>query len=179
MAAVAQMLGVPLVEDPDALAHIRARARRQYEEGRFDSPEPNAGARKMARVPRGARVLRNPVGGAPPLAIELPTRADPRWLFVLPGVPAELRATFEQELEPVFLAGTGLRRYRELHFEGVPESTFFPALTELEHTFPEVDFGSYPQSTGGVIIRARSSDPNALEEALGALRRLAPAPPSD
>ena len=179
MAAVARMLGVPLVEDPQALAHIRARARRQHEQGRLESPEPNAGARKMASVPQGARVLRNPVGGAPPLAIALPTRADPRWLFVLPGVPAELRATFAQELEPIFLVGAGSRSYRELHFLGAPESTFFPALTELERTFPEVNFGSYPQPTGGVIIRASACDPNALEEALRALRRLAPAPPSD
>ena len=75
------------------------------------------------RASQGARALRNPVGGAPPLAIALPTRADPRWLFVLPGVPAELRATFAQELEPIFLVGAGSRSYRELHFLGAPEST--------------------------------------------------------
>ena len=52
-------------------------------------------------------------------------------------------------------------------------------LTELESTYPQVSFGSYPQAAGGVIIRASAVDSKALEEGFGALRRLAPAPPRD
>jgi nicotinamide-nucleotide amidase len=179
MAGVALMRGVPLVEDPGALAHIRERVARRYREGRADSPEPNPGTLKMALVPRGALVLPNPVGGAPALALELPSQGERRWLFVLPGVPVELRAVFDQEIAPAFLVGQGSRTYQELHFQMVPESSFFPVLTELELGYPQVSFGSYPQSAGGVIIRASAADPQALEDAMRALRRLAPAAPCD
>jgi nicotinamide-nucleotide amidase len=177
MAGVAEMLAVELVVDPGVLAGIRDRVARRYREGRTDSPEPNAGNLKMASIPRGATVLRNPVGGAPPLAIALPSDRLARWLFVLPGVPAELQAVFAHEIEPRYLAGVGARHYRELRFEGVPESSFFPALVELESSHPEVSFGSYPQTAGGVIIRASAADAEALERAIALLRRLAPAPP--
>jgi molybdenum cofactor synthesis domain-containing protein len=177
MAGVAEMLGVELVVDQGVLAGIRDRVARRFRDGKAESPEPNPGNLKMALIPRGATVLRNPVGGAPPLAIALPSDGSARWLFVLPGVPAELRAVFDEEIEPKYLTGAGGRHYQELHFEGVPESSFFPALVELESSYPEVSFGSYPQTAGGVIIRASAADSHALEEAITVLRRLAPAPP--
>ncbi|MGA8206619.1 MAG: molybdopterin-binding protein [Candidatus Dormiibacterota bacterium] len=178
MAGVARMLGVELVVDEGVLAGIRERVARRFREGRAESPEPNPGNLKMSLIPRGATVLRNPVGGAPPLAIPLPSAGSGGgWLFVLPGVPAELRAVFEEEIEPGYMTGEGGRHYRELRFEGVPESSFFPALVELETSFPELSFGSYPQTTGGVIIRASAADSQALDEAITVLRRLAPAPP--
>jgi molybdenum cofactor synthesis domain-containing protein len=177
MAGVAQMLGVELVVDEGVLAGIKERVARRFREGRAESPEPNPGNLKMSLIPVGATVLRNPVGGAPPLAIQLPSAGAARWLFVLPGVPAELQAIFDEEIEPSYLAGPGGRQYRELRFQGVPESSFFPALTELESTYPQVSFGSYPQSAGGVIIRASAADSKALDEAIKVLQRLAPAPP--
>jgi nicotinamide-nucleotide amidase len=177
MAGVAEMIGVELVVDEGVLAGIRDRVARRFREGRTDSPEPNPGNLKMALIPQGATVLRNPVGGAPPLAIPLPSDGAARWLFVLPGVPAELQAVFDEEIEPQYLAGVGGREYREMRFEGVPESSFFPALVELESAYPEVSFGSYPQTAGGVIIRASAADAQALEQAITVFRRLAPAPP--
>ncbi|HUY10290.1 MAG TPA: molybdopterin-binding protein [Candidatus Dormibacteraeota bacterium] len=176
MAAVAEMLGVRLVADPLVLATVRERVARRFRDGRAASPEPNPGTLKMALIPEGSTVLRNPVGGAPPLAIPLGESGDQRWLFVLPGVPAELQAIFQEEIEPVYLGGEGGRRYREKYFPGVAESTFFPLLTELELSCPQVSFGSYPQAAGGVIIRASAVDAKALEEGFGILQRLAPQP---
>jgi len=176
MAAVAQLLGVGLVEDALVLARVRERVARRFREGRAASPEPNPGTLKMALIPEGSTVLRNPVGGAPPLAIPLPGGEGRGWLFVLPGVPAELMAIFDQEIAPAYLGGEGSRRYREQYFPGIAESTFFPVLTELEQTHPQVSFGSYPQSAGGVIIRASAVDAKALEEGFESLRRLAPRP---
>ena len=178
MAGVALMLGVGLVLDPLVLDRVRERVARRFEEGRTLSREPNQGTLKMALIPEGAGVLSNPVGGAPPLAIRLPGGPEPRWLFVLPGVPAELKAIFETEIEPRYLQGKGGRGYRELYFPGAAESTFFPVLSALENTHPQVRFGSYPQAAG-VIIRASSVDSSALDEAFAALRRLAPAAPRD
>ncbi|HEY6538891.1 MAG TPA: molybdopterin-binding protein [Candidatus Dormibacteraeota bacterium] len=179
MAAVAAMLGVALVEDPAVLAGVRARVARRFQEGRSPSPEPNPGTLKMALIPEGATVLRNPVGGAPPLAIALPGADGARWLFVLPGVPAELQAIFKEEIEPRYLLGDGGRVYQELFFPGVAESTFFPLLTELEDTYPQVSFGSYPQPGGGVVIRASAVDRAALDAGFAVLRLRAPSAPAD
>ncbi|MGC2191139.1 MAG: molybdopterin-binding protein [Candidatus Dormiibacterota bacterium] len=179
MAAVAEMLVVSLVEDPLVLARVRERVAKRFREGRAASPEPNPGTLKMALIPEGSTVLRNPVGGAPPLAIPLPGEGDQRWLFVLPGVPGELRAIFQEEIEPRYLVGEGGRRYRQMYFPGVAESAFFPALTELERSYPQVSFGSYPQAAGGVIIRASAVDAKALEDGFGVLQRLAPPPLRD
>ncbi|MGH7642377.1 MAG: competence/damage-inducible protein A [Candidatus Dormibacteria bacterium] len=173
MAAVALMLGVKLVEDPTVLAKVRDRVARRFREGRATSLEPNPGTLKMAYIPEGSAVLPNPVGGAPPLAIPLSGPGERRWLFVLPGVPAELRAIFDQEIEPAYLSGGGGRRYQELYFPDLAESTFFPVLTELEQSHPQVSFGSYPQPQGGVIIRASAVDKEALEVGFRELQRLA------
>ena len=178
MAAVAEMLGVSLVGDPAVLARVRERVAQRFREGRAPSPEPNPGTLKMALIPKGAIVLRNPVGGAPPLAIPLPGGGAHRWLFVVPGVPAELQAVFQEEIAPIYLHGDGGRIYRELFFPGVAESTFFPVLTELEASYPQVSFGSYPQSDG-VTIRVSAVEPEALDESFATLRRLAPAVPRD
>ncbi len=179
MAGVALMLGVPLVLHPEAAGRIRERVRRRYREGRLASPEPNPGTMKMAWVPEGAGLLRNPVGGAPPLAIELPAGERARWLLVLPGVPAEFRAVVEEEIAPRFLTGSGGRRYSEVRFEDLPESALFPALTELEALHPEARFGSYPQAGGGVVVRTSAETEAELVRALADLRRLAPGPISD
>ena len=49
---------------------------------------------RQADVPRGARVLDNPVGSAPGLAVEV----DGTLLIALPGPPHELAATLSAEL---------------------------------------------------------------------------------
>jgi molybdenum cofactor synthesis domain-containing protein len=129
--ALAATLGLELVEDPATLERIRQRVRRMHQEGRIPSPEPNPGNRKMALIPAGAMVLRNPVGMAPPLAIPLPGGLEQRWLLTLPGVPRELRAIVTEEVIPTFCGGHRAVTYRESHFQGVPESQFFPILTSL------------------------------------------------
>lgn len=172
-AAVARFLRVPLVEDQGTLERIRSRVAELHRRGRLPSPEPNPGNLKMALVPAGALVLRNPVGSAPPLAAPLPP--GERWLLVLPGVPAELRAILEEEVLPRFCSGDGALAYAEEHFLSTPESLFYPLLLELESEFPEVRFGSYPQANpGDVVLRACSADGDRLAAAMEKLRRAAP-----
>ncbi len=175
--ALARALGVALVEDPATMDRIRVRVRRLHEKGRVPSPDPNPGNRKMALIPAGAMVLRNPVGMAPPLAIPLPSAADQRWLLVLPGVPRELRVIVDQEMIPSFCDGGRAVTYLEAQFQGVPESQFFALLSHLAEAHPAVRFGSYPQAQPGtVIIRAGSSEPTALDRAMAELLERAPKP---
>lgn len=177
VAALGLALEVPLQVDRQTLDLIRARTERRFQEGRLPSPEPNEGNRKMALVPAGAVVLRNPVGSAPPLAIPLPSTAEPRWLLVLPGVPRELMATVEEEIIPVFCAGESAAVYSEQRFTGIPESQFFPLLTQLALEHPQVRFGSYPQAQpGDVVIRACAPGKAELKVAMRKLRERSPRP---
>lgn len=173
--AVAAFLGVELVQDPATMDRIRARTAELYRQGRLPSPEPNPGNRKMAMVPAGSLVLRNPVGSAPPVAVRLPGGTAERWLLVLPGVPAELRGIFDQEVMPRFCPGGPALTWLEQLYQGVAESQFYGVLTELGESFPEVSFGSYPQPVRGeVVIRASSQDGARLELAMARLRELRP-----
>ena len=173
--AIAGFLGVPLLEDPATMQRIRARTAELYRQGRLESPEPNPGNRKMALVPEGSLVLRNPVGSAPPTATRLPCQGASRWLITLPGVPAELRAIVDQEVLPRFCAGGPALAFGELRYSGVAESQFYGVLTELGEEFPQVSFGSYPQPVRGeLVIRASSSDGSQLARALARLREVRP-----
>lgn len=173
--AIGEFLGVPLVEDPATRERIQARTADLYLQGRLESPHPNQGNRKMALVPEGSLVLRNPVGSAPPTATSLPGKGAKRWLIVLPGVPAELRAIVDQEVLPRFCAGGPELVFGELRYLGVAESQFYGVLSELSEEFPQVSFGSYPQpARGELVIRASARDGAQLSRALARLRAARP-----
>jgi nicotinamide-nucleotide amidase len=91
--AVAAWLDRPLDEDAGVLEVLTARYR---ERGLAELPVLN---RRLAQVPRGARVLPNPVGSAPGLEIEGPGAGDPLFLL-LPGVPAEMEGLFLGPVAP-------------------------------------------------------------------------------
>lgn len=78
--AVADVLGLELVEDPA----ITARIRQRFERRGMSMPEVN---RRQAMVHRGARVLPNPNGSAPGILIE----TNGRMVVLLPGPPRELQ----------------------------------------------------------------------------------------
>lgn len=81
---VAAVFGLPLDEDPDAVAAIRAR----FAARGLPMPDIN---RRQALVPRGASALANAKGTAPGLWIEHAGVA----CVALPGPPRELRSMFE------------------------------------------------------------------------------------
>jgi len=121
----ARALGLALVEDPEVWSTIQ---RRFASFGRT----PAENNRRQALVPEGALVLSNDRGTAPALRVE----ASERTLFLLPGVPHELEALLEREVEPWLAAhdGDGIER-RTLKLAMRPESEvdrqLAPAYEEL------------------------------------------------
>lgn len=111
--AVAEVLDLPLDENADILAVIRAR----FDRRGFPMPELN---RRQALVPRGAIVLTNAHGTAPGLWIE----AGDRVVVLLPGPPRELQVIFDAHAAPRLEAmthGHKMRR-RVLKITGRAES---------------------------------------------------------
>src|SRR6266536_1005825 len=128
--AIAHTFDVPQEEIPELAADLRARF----------SHDPEYAAR-WAQLPRGARALANPLGGAPGFAIEN--------VYVMPGLPSEMEAMFDsvaEELRRGSPIGAWRRTYR------TRESTIAPALVEAGERWP------------GVLV-VKSSDPGELAAA--------------
>ena len=146
---VAELIGAPLEVDQVLLQSLRELFEAR---GYGELPAPNV---SQAEVPRGARVLHNPRGTAPGLAI----RVSETWVVLLPGVPRELRAIFRGELsdflEVEFRDRALPVSHRTVHTTGVPESRLAeliegafaraPAISELA---PDVSVAYLPDLRG-------------------------------
>jgi molybdenum cofactor synthesis domain-containing protein len=169
--AVAAALGREVVVWQPVLERIERRVQRMHAAGLIDSPLVAEGNLRMARIPADPdHVFRNRRGMAPGLMF----RVDGRRLFVLPGVPNELKGIFTEELEPEFLAGRSGAVVRELRFSFAPESRFYPVLRELEDTHPDVSVGSYPMlEARELVIRFTGPEEALVLAAVDQLRRRA------
>ena len=145
MEGVAAALGRSLEEHPEALAWLT-------EEGGYARADLTAGT---ADLPRDARVLHNEVGVAPGAALE--------GVYVLPGVPAEMKAMFES-IEMEF---NGRQRFTETVFADEPESALLDRIDDVRGTF-DVTIGSYPGSSVRLVVEG--VDESTVERAATWLR---------
>lgn len=164
MEGIAQGLGLPLVTTPANLAWMRERTRVGHQRGYFESPEPNAGLLKMAKLPQGAEAMPNDLGTA--LGAIITAGPKPTTVFTLPGVPAEFYRMFDASVRPRLAVA------EPIHTEDLvlrsEESRFFEVLAGLEREFPDVVLGSYPER-GQIRIRATGRKARA-QEAIARMR---------
>jgi molybdenum cofactor synthesis domain-containing protein len=168
-AAISEALGRELIVWEETRERIERRVRRMHEAGLLDSPDVTEGNLRMARIPAGpVQVFKNRRGMAPGVVYE----ANGKRIFVLPGVPLEMKGIFTEELEPQFLADGSAAAVRELRFTFAVEARFYPLMKELEQSFPDVSVGSYPNfETKELVIRCLGSDPKRVEEVIEVVRR--------
>lgn len=108
-----------------------------------------------AELPAGARALHNDVGVAPGAVLE-----D---VYVLPGVPEEMKAMFET----VASEFNGEPTHRLVVVADEPESALLDRIAELRRQF-DVSVGSYPGD--GVRISIEGTDERTVAEAAAWLR---------
>ncbi len=170
-AAVAVALGRPLVIWEPVRARIQERLGRMLAAGLVDAADLNEGHLRMATIPADPlAVLANRVGSAPGPVYEVRGKR----LFILPGVPPEMKAIFAEEIEPVYLTGGTAAEVRELRLRYAVEGRFYKVLKELETTHPDVAVGSYPNfDSKELVLRCSGVDPKRVESALAVLRRQA------
>lgn len=140
--ALARALGAPLREDARVRARIEARFRAA---GRALSPL----ALRQAGVPRGARLLPNPVGLAPGLLL---ARAGRR-VVALPGVPSEFEAILAGSVRPLLrrLAPRTPRARAVLRTFGIGETDLAGRLEPIVAAEPAIAVAYLPD-TGGVEV---------------------------
>lgn len=147
--AAAAALGRRLVPDPEVWTAIE---RRFASFGR----KPTANNRKQAEVLEGATVLENRRGTAPGLRVETGAAT----LFLFPGVPHEIEALLERELEPWLAAHAG-----EIAIETVTLKTALCPESEVDRALaPAYEaFGRAPitvlAAPGEVRIRLSARGP--------------------
>ena len=97
---------------------------------------------KMAYMPEGATILKNPVGAAPGCVV----KADETTIICLPGVPREMQTMFELYVEPLLREMVPEVKILEsyLYAEGVPESSIAPYLKKLVKENPRLYVKSHP-----------------------------------
>lgn len=96
LAALAQALDTPLVLNDTAVNLVETHYRHLIDQHYLPHRGPEAARRKMATLPEGAQPLHNSVGTAPGVRLE----HKGTLIYVLPGVPAELEAIFDEEIVP-------------------------------------------------------------------------------
>jgi nicotinamide-nucleotide amidase len=144
--AIATAFGVPQELQLEVAERLRARFR----------GDPDYVTR-WAQLPAGSRALENPLGGAPGFVIDN--------VYVLPGLPAEMKAMFETlaaELGGGSPIGSWRRTYR------TTESRIVAVLQAGGERYPAVKIGSYPSfraEGSSVEIVLKSSDAAALAAA--------------
>ncbi len=181
LAAVAEALGRPLREHPEALEMVRRRYRELYEAGYVQTPEVTPARRKMAWLPEGATPLANPVGTAPAVLLE---HGD-SYVVCLPGVPAEMKGIFESSLVPFLrqLFGRACYRVKTLVVECGDESAIARNIGEVARAHPQVYVKSRARAFGDrvrlkITVAASGEAPEEvernIEEAVAHLKRLLP-----
>ncbi|MEO8926997.1 MAG: molybdopterin-binding protein [Caulobacteraceae bacterium] len=153
---VAAAFGVDLFEHPDIIALMAARW----------AGDLNPARRRMARVPVGGALVKNPVQGPPGFQIGN--------VFVLAGVPAIMRGMLE-DVGPRLRTGRVVVS-RTVRVEGTGESVMSAPLEALAKAHPALSLGSYPffgpaGYGSNLVVRGRDAGEveAAAEELIAAL----------
>ena len=121
---VAEAFSVELYEHPQILELLTARSGDQL----------NAARRRMARVPVGGTLVRNPVQGPPGFQIGN--------VFVLAGVPLIMRGMMEDVVTRLRTGKVVISR--TVRVEGAGEGVIAAPLEALAKAHPNLALGSYP-----------------------------------
>jgi molybdenum cofactor synthesis domain-containing protein len=151
--AVATAFGVELHEHPDIMAILQKR---------FGGEEVNAARRRMARVPTGGVLVKNPVQGPPGFLIGN--------VFVLAGVPAIMRGMLEDV--GWRLKGGAKVVSRTVLVEGSGEGDIAEPLETVAKAHRSMSLGSYPffgPAGFGSNLVLRGRDPGEVEAVVGEL----------
>jgi molybdenum cofactor synthesis domain-containing protein len=124
---MAKAFGVGISEHPAALKALADRALKM-------GWELNENSRRMARIPHGAELIKNPVSAAPGFQIGN--------VFVMAGVPKIMQAMLEDVAPRLRTGRQPVSRTLKLTYIG--ESWAADALRDVAQRYPELSLGSYP-----------------------------------
>jgi len=143
---VAKALNRKLTINPQALDMVKQRTltylKKRELPTEFEMTEPRV---KMATLPEGTQVITNPAGTAPSVRVDVAGTV----LFVLPGVPMEAEAIFEQTIAPLIQQAVGNSIFCEksVFADGIFESRLAPLIDKVMSDNLGVYIKSHPMRT--------------------------------
>ena len=153
---IAKAFGLGISERDDAIEMLRER---------YELSELNAARRRMARIPDGASLIKNPVSQAPGF--------QTKNVFTLAGVPS-IMCGMLPDIEHRIKGGAKVYS-RTVEAAGIGEGDAAAGLAEIEKAYPGVSIGSYPffnADLRGVNFVARGRDEAVLDVVEGKMRAL-------
>jgi len=150
--AIAKAFEVEIAVAPDAVAAMRKR---------FETEDLTPARLRMARVPKGATLIDNPISRAPGFMLEN--------VIVMAGVPRIMQVMLDAVAPRLAKGNPILTRSVRLD---VPEGDAAPGLADLQSSHPEVQIGSYPffeNKRLGTYVVLRSTDADRLADAVAGL----------
>ena len=153
---VASAFNLDVEINPEALKRLKDHYKKS-------NVELNDARIKMAKIPKGAKLIDNPVSSAPGFIVEN--------IYVLPGVPKILQAMFKN-LEDEIKGITNMVSKNIIVYS--PEGEIADFLESIQNEFADISIGSYPYFRPpdvGTNIVLRSIDKNLINEATIAICR--------
>ncbi len=153
---IANAFGLGISEREDAIEMLRER---------YELSELNTARRRMARIPDGASLIKNPVSQAPGFQTNN--------VFTMAGVPSIMRGMLP-DIEHRIKGGAKVYS-RTVTAEGIGEGDAAAGLAEIEKAHAGVSIGSYPffnADLRGVNFVARGRDEAVLDAVERELRAL-------
>ena len=153
---IAAAFDVGISEREDAIAALRER---------YGLDELNAARRRMARIPDGASLIKNPVSHAPGFQTQN--------VFTMAGVPSIMRGMLPDIAHRI---KGGAKVYsRSVSAAGIGEGDAAAPLADIEAKYDGVSLGSYPYFNAdlrGVTFVARGRNEAVLDEVEAELKAL-------
>jgi len=126
---IANGLNKKLILDDTAFSWIKERYELGHKMGWIKDPTINEARKKMAYIPEGSKPLSNSMGAAPGVLIEI----DSIKIFILPGVPREMQAIYNEIIAPILHEENKDIIFHQFGFDvyGVGESTMAKKILDL------------------------------------------------
>ncbi len=165
--AVARAAGRGLAVSGPALAHMEELANYLLEKGFIKTTmELNDATKKMATIAEGADYLENAAGFCPGWTLEM----NGTRLYVMPGVPQELKTIFTDRIEGTYIKQTSDRYTEEIVLAEV-EARIAHLLAKLGQDYPGVSIGSYPTyGAKTLVIRAMGQSAEDVKRILAEIK---------
>ena len=169
---IASAIGVDLELNQEALELVRKAYAKFAAKGEVDDDRITPSREKMAMLPAGSRPLANSVGAAPGVLLKYGKTT----LVALPGVPSELKAIFNESLQPFLVEEFGAGTFVEIMIDVDcnDESKLAPILKGVAERNPNVYVKSRPKRFGAEVkIRVTLSCAGTTREKVKSLLDIA------
>ncbi len=144
---LATALNRPLEVNPEALRMVREKYASYAKITDVPETEMTPHRVKMATMPQGTLPINNPVGTAPGAQLCI----DDTVIIVLPGVPSEMKAIFDDSVVPLLQEATDNIGFYEksIFADHIMESVLAPLIDKVMHDHPLVYIKSHPKQQEG------------------------------